>query len=154
LPAARLRPGVVLVFGTVMGVSGVVYLALTLRQPLAALVAASAFLSYVFVYTPLKSKTTLNTLVGAVPGALPPVMGWPAVTGSLSPEVIVLFGIVFLWQVPHFLAIAWMYREDYARAGLQMLPVLDRSGTKTGRQMLSYCLALIPASLAPVMMGL
>src|SRR4029077_19094467 len=106
-------------------------------------------LSYAFVYTPLKRKTTFNTLVGAIPGALPPVIGWTAVRGALGPEVFVLFVILFLWQVPHFLAIAWIYREDYARAGLQMLPVVDPDGGITGRQMFGYCLALIPASLLP-----
>src|SRR5207248_11105193 len=107
---------------------------------------------YVFVYTPLKRKTTLNTLVGAVPGALPPVIGWTAVTGTLGRDVAVLFVILFLWQVPHFLAIAWIYREDYARAGLRMLPVIDRHGRQTGRQMLWWTLALIPASFAPVLL--
>jgi protoheme IX farnesyltransferase len=154
LPAARMRPRDAAVFGAALGVLGVAYLAFTLSQPLAAFVAAFAFCSYVFVYTPLKSKTSLNTLVGAVPGALPPVIGWTAVKGSVDPEVMVLFLIVFLWQVPHFLAIAWMYRADYARAGLQMLPVHDQSGARTSRHMLSYCLALIPVSLAPVIMGL
>jgi protoheme IX farnesyltransferase len=121
-----------------------------LNSPLAALVAGVAFVSYVFVYTPLKRITSLNTLVGAVPGALPPVIGWTAVTGSFDAEAAVLFLIVFLWQVPHFLAIARIYREDYARAGMPMLPVVDRRGDVTSRQMVSYCLALIPASLLPV----
>lgn len=153
LPAGRLQAGEVLAFGLLLGVSGVVYLALSLRQPTAALVAALAFVSYVFIYTPLKRVTTLNTLVGAVPGALPPVIGWTAVTGSVGSEVAVLFLILFLWQVPHFLAIAWIYREDYARAGLQMLPVVDRTGGMTGRQMVSYCLALLAMSLMPVFLG-
>jgi protoheme IX farnesyltransferase len=154
LPAGRLQPVEVLAVGLALGFVGVAYLAMALRHPVAALVAATAFVSYVFVYTPLKRKTTLNTLVGAVPGALPPVIGWTAVTGSLDREVIVLFLIVFLWQVPHFLAIAWIYREDYARAGLQMLPVVDPHGGMTGRQMVAYCLALVPISLMPVVLGL
>jgi protoheme IX farnesyltransferase len=154
LPAGRLQPLEVLLFGLTLGVVGAGYLAITLRQPLAALVAAAAFVSYVFVYTPLKGKTTLNTLVGAVPGALPPVIGWTAVTGSLDKEVLVLFLILYLWQVPHFLAIAWIYREDYARAGLKMLPVVDAQGRLTGRQMVTYCLALIPISLMPAVLGL
>jgi protoheme IX farnesyltransferase len=112
-------------------------------------VAAFTFLSYVFIYTPLKRKTPLNTLVGAVPGALPPVIGWTAIRGSIDREALALFLIVFLWQVPHFLAIAWIYREQYARAGLCMLPVVDPDGTQTGRQMVRYCLVLIPASLVP-----
>ncbi|MBV9125385.1 MAG: protoheme IX farnesyltransferase [Planctomycetes bacterium] len=154
LPAGRLQPPEVLVFGSLLGLAGVVYLALALRHPLASLVAGLTFVSYVFLYTPLKRKTALNTLVGAVPGALPPVIGWTAVSGTLDPGVLVLFLILFLWQIPHFLAIAWIYREDYARAGLQMLPVVDGDGGMTGRQMVSYCLALIPASLAPVGLGL
>src|SRR5438270_12789353 len=137
-----------------LGAGGVAYLAVALYQPYAALVAAVTYVSYVFVYTPLKRKTTLNTLVGAVPGALPPVIGWTAMRGSIDPEAIVLFLIVFLWQVPHFLAIAWIHRDDYARAGLRMLPVVDRAGGMTARQMVSYCLALIPVSLAPAALGL
>jgi len=153
LPSGRLQPLEVLVFGALLGAGGLAYLALTVRQPLAVLVAACTFFSYVFLYTPLKRKTTLNTLVGAIPGALPPVIGWTAIRGSVSPEVVVLFLILFLWQVPHFLAIAWIYRNDYRRAGLCMLPTVDPSGTMTGRQMVSYCLALIPVSLAPAMLG-
>jgi protoheme IX farnesyltransferase len=107
--------------------------------------------TYVFVYTPLKSRTTLNTLIGAVPGALPPVIGWTAMTGTLEPIALVLFGIVFFWQVPHFLAIAWMHREDYARAGLKMLPGVDAEGSATSRQMLLYAFALVPISLLPVL---
>lgn len=152
LPAGRLQPVEVAVFGGVLGAAGVIYLAV--YQPLTALVAGFTFFSYVFVYTPLKRTTTLNTLVGAVPGALPPVIGWTAVRGSIGPEILTLFLIVFLWQVPHFLAIAWIYRDDYARAGLRMLPVLDRDGGITGRQMVGYCLVLIPASLTPALLGL
>src|SRR5207244_6771657 len=111
------------------------------------------FVSYVFIYTPLKRVTPLNTLIGAVPGALPPVIGWVAVRGGVGPEVIALFLIVFLWQVPHFLAIAWIYRDDYARAGLKMLPVVDHDGVCTSRQMVTYCLALIPVSLFPPLLG-
>ena len=149
LPAGRLLPIEVLVFGVVMGMAGLGWLALTAKHPLAVIVAAFTLVSYVCLYTPLKRRTTLNTLVGAVPCALPPVIGWTAVTGTIDREIVALFLILFLWQVPHFLAIAWMYREDYARAGLQMLPVVDVRGTMTGRQMVSYCLALIPVSLLP-----
>jgi protoheme IX farnesyltransferase len=151
LPSGRLQPFEVLVFGAGLGAGGLAYLGLTVHQPLAVVVAAITFLSYVFLYTPLKRKTTLNTLIGAIPGALPPVIGWTAVRGSLSPEVGVLFLILFLWQVPHFLAIAWIYREDYARAGLCMLPTVDPRGAITGRQMISYCLALVFVSLAPAL---
>jgi protoheme IX farnesyltransferase len=153
LPGGRLQSVEVLALAGTLGVSGIAYLAVALYQPYAALVAAATFLSYVFLYTPLKRKTTLNTLVGAVPGALPPVIGWTAVRGSLDAEAVALFVVLFLWQVPHFLAIAWIYREDYARAGLRMLPVVDPEGILSGRQMVSYCLALIPASLAPVLLG-
>jgi protoheme IX farnesyltransferase len=153
LPAGRLQPLEVLLLGAGLGTGGVIYLAISLRQPLAALVAAATFVSYVFIYTPLKRKTSLNTLIGAVPGALPPVIGWAAARGSLDLEAWALFAIMFLWQVPHFLAIAWIYREDYARAGLRMLPVTDRDGGMSGLQMVAYCLALIPASLLPLMLG-
>src|SRR4051794_2754634 len=153
LPAGRLSGAEALTFGLVLGAVGAAYLALLLHHWLPAAVAAFTFLSYVFVYTPLKRLTTLNTLVGAVPGALPPVIGWTAVRGTVGPEVLTLFVIVFLWQVPHFLAIAWIYRDDYARAGLCMLPVIDRRGALSSRQMVSYCLALIPASLAPAVLG-
>jgi protoheme IX farnesyltransferase len=153
LPAGRLAPGEVLVLGIASATGGVVYLAVTLAQPLAAVVAALTLLSYVFVYTPLKRRTPLNTLVGAIPGALPPVIGWSAVRGSLNAEIGALFVVLFLWQVPHFLAIAWIYRVDYDRAGLCMLPAVDRDGGMIGRQMICYCLALIAASLAPLVLG-
>src|SRR5207249_2727449 len=113
----------------------------------AVLVAAVTFVSYVFVYTPLKRKTTLNTLVGAIPGALPPVIGWTAVRSDFGPEVAILFLVLFLWQLPHFLAIAWIYRDDYARAGLLMVPVVDPRGRRTGREMVGFCLALLMVSL-------
>jgi protoheme IX farnesyltransferase len=153
LPAGRLQPGEVLLFGLLLGVTGVAYLAVTLRQPCTPLVAAVTFMAYVGIYTPLKSRTTLNTLVGAVPGALPPVIGWTAVRGQIDGQAWALFVIVFLWQVPHFLAIAWMYREDYARAGLKMLPTIDPEGGMTGRQMVVYAAGLIPASLFPLWLG-
>jgi protoheme IX farnesyltransferase len=150
LPAGRLLPIEALLFGLALGIGGLIYLAVAIRQPLAVLVAALTFAGYVFLYTPLKRKTTLNTLVGAVPGALPPVIGCTAATGSFSAEALVLFAILFLWQVPHFLAIAWIYRAEYARAGLRMLPVVDPCGTLTGRRMVGYCLALLLVTLLPV----
>jgi protoheme IX farnesyltransferase len=125
---------------------------MTLERPAAALVAAVTFACYVGIYTPLKSRTPLNTLVGAVPGALPPVIGWAAVRGTVDREAVALFLILFLWQVPHFLAIAWIYRDEYARAGLCMLPAVDPDGRDTSRHMITWCLTLIPASLGPVMM--
>ena len=153
LPAGRLTPAEVLAFGSLLGVAGVAYLALTLQRPCAALVAAVTFACYVGVYTPLKARTPLNTLVGAVPGALPPVIGWCAVRGAVTAEAVALFVILFLWQVPHFLAIAWMYRDEYARAGLRMLPTVDPDGRQTARQMVTYCLALLPVSMGPALLG-
>ena len=153
VPSGRLQPATVLLFGGSLALAGLAYLALAVRQPLAVMAAAFAFASYVFLYTPLKPTTTLNTLVGAVPGAMPPVIGWTAVTNSFDPAVAVLFAVLFLWQVPHFLAIAWIYRHDYARAGLRMLPVLDPSGDRTARCMVGYCLALLLVSALPSALG-
>lgn len=153
LPAGRLSPVEAFVFGCLLGAGGVTYLALALPRPWAALIAAITFVCYVAVYTPLKARTPLNTLIGAVPGALPPIIGWCAVRGEITLEAVTLFTILFLWQVPHFLAIAWIYRDEYARAGLCMLPVIDRDGRLTARNMITYCLALIPASLEPVLLG-
>jgi protoheme IX farnesyltransferase len=153
LPSGRLQPAEAVVFGVLLAVAGVAYLAVALAKPWAALIAAITFAGYVFIYTPLKSRTSLNTLIGAVPGALPPVIGWVAVRGEITGEAVALFLIVFLWQVPHFLAIAWIYREDYAAAGLKMLPVVDPRGFMTGWRMIGYCLVLIPTSLLPVTMG-
>src|SRR5205823_10569397 len=115
----------------------------------AASVALITLILYVFVYTPLKPLTTLNTAIGAVPGALPPVIGWAAATGRLGAEAWALFLIVFLWQFPHFLAIAWIYRDDYARGGHKMLPAVDPRGAMTGRQAAFHALALVPAGLMP-----
>lgn len=154
LPAGRLGAYEVLTLGTTASVSGFVYMALTVPDPAAALVTALTFILYVFAYTPTKRTTTLNTLVGAVPGALPPVIGWSAVTGRIDAGAIALFLIVFVWQVPHFLAIAWMYRDDYRRAGLKMLPVSDPHGDVTARQMLLYGLTLVPVSLWPLALRL
>lgn len=150
LPAGRIRPMEAVTFGIVLGAGGVAYLALTLPHISAALVAALSFVGYVFVYTPLKRCTTLNTLIGAVPGALPPLIGWTAVCGTIDPAAAVLFAILFLWQVPHFLAIAWIYREDYHRAGLRMLPSEEGCASMVGRQMVMYCLTLLAISLLPV----
>src|SRR5262249_52049428 len=141
------------VFGLLLAVAGLAYLAFALPTPWAAVVAAVTFVGYVAVYTPLKSVTTLNTLVGAVPGALPPVIGWTAVRSSLDAEALALFGIVFLWQLPHFLAIAWIYREDYARAGYRMVPVVDADGRRTTRSMIGFCVLLLVVSVAPVLFG-
>jgi len=153
LPANRLTSTEVLFFGIALSCIGLGYMLFLLTHPLAAALTAVTHLSYVFLYTPLKRMTTLNTLIGAVPGALPPVIGWTAMTGTLELPALVLFLIVFFWQVPHFLAIAWMYREDYARAGLKMLPTVDGDGTATARQMLIYTIALIVVTLVPVFVG-
>jgi protoheme IX farnesyltransferase len=153
LPSGRLQPIEALVFGSTLGIVGALYLAVAIPTPWAAVLAAITFIGYVFAYTPLKPRTTLNTLVGAIPGALPPIIGWVAVRGSINGQAIALFLILFLWQVPHFLAIAWIYREDYGRAGLKMLPVVDPNGLMTGQRMIGYCLVLIPASLLPVTGG-
>ncbi len=120
----------------------------------AAVVAFASWAIYVAAYTPLKRRTSLNTLVGAIPGALPPVIGWAAVEGTVSSGGWTLFAIVFTWQFPHFLAIAWLNRDDYARAGLKMLPAVEGGERITGWQMTNYCLALLPVSLAPAALEL
>lgn len=153
LPTRRLAVGTAAVGAWTAGALGVGYLAM-LVSPVVALLAAATLLSYVFLYTPLKKRTSLATLVGAVPGALPIVGGWAAAGGRLGPEAVVLFGVLFLWQIPHFLALAWLYREDYARAGLSMLSVGDDDGTRTFRQASLYALVLVPFSVAPVGLGL
>jgi protoheme IX farnesyltransferase len=146
LPAGRLAPAEVLAFGALIGGIGIAYQILTLPP---AAVAATVFtlVSYVAVYTPSKTRTNLNTLIGAVPGAMPPVIGWTAVRGQIDAGALALFLVLFFWQVPHFLAIAWMYRDEYRRAGHKMLPVDDATGAITSRQMLIYLTALLPASL-------
>jgi protoheme IX farnesyltransferase len=153
IPSGRLRPLEAGVFGAALTLAGLAEL-LWLSHPLAAGVAFATWASYVFIYTPLKRVTSLSTLVGAVPGALPPVIGWAAARGTLDPGAFVLFAILFLWQIPHFLAIAWIYRDDYERGGLPMLPVLDREGRVTGRQAVANTLALLLVSLGPVAAGM
>ncbi len=153
LPSGRLAPVEAAVFGLVLTVAGLAILGLGVNVVSAAL-ALLTFLLYVAVYTPLKPLTTLNTAVGAIPGALPPVIGWAAATGRLGAEAWALFAIVFLWQFPHFLAIAWIYRDDYGRAGYRMLPTVDPLGAITGRQAAGYALALIPVGLLPAIVGL
>jgi protoheme IX farnesyltransferase len=153
LPSGRLRPSDALVFGLVLTGVGLLELA-WLSGPLAASVALLTWASYLFWYTPLKTRTSLSTLVGAFPGALPPVIGWAAARGSLDGGAFVLFAILFLWQIPHFLAIAWIYREDYERGGLPMLPVLDPEGRLTGRQAVANSLGLLLVSLTPAAAGL
>jgi len=153
LPAGILQPREVLLFGVATIVAGTVWLAFA-ANPLAALCALSTSVLYLGLYTPLKTRTTLATAVGAFPGALPPLIGWAAAHGSLSVGAWILFGILFFWQFPHFLAIAWIYREDYARAGIRMLPVVDRSGDATFRQILATSAILVPVSLLPAVVGM
>jgi heme o synthase len=153
VPAGRLGVLESMWFGIVASVIGLTELAVAVNA-LTAWVAAITLVSYVFFYTPLKPLTSLSTLVGAVPGALPPVIGWAAATGEVTLPAMVLFGIVFFWQMPHFLAIAWLYRDDYARGGIPLLPVLEPDGRRTGQQALLYAVALWPVSLMPVLLGL
>jgi protoheme IX farnesyltransferase len=153
LPAGVLRPAEALAFGMLLAAGGAVYLGFAVNW-LTSLLGVVTCVSYLGAYTPLKKHTTLATFIGAFPGAVPPLMGWAAVRGSLSVEAWVLYAILFIWQFPHFLAIAWMYREDYARAGIRMLPVVDHAGDATFRQILAYSAALIPTSLLPAVVGM
>jgi heme o synthase len=153
LPDGRLQVGEALLFATALSLLGLTTLAVAVNT-MSALVALATLLSYVVVYTPLKRVTSFATVIGAIPGALPPVIGWVAARDDLSEGAWLLFGIVFLWQLPHFLSIAWMFREDYARAGFPMLPVLEPDGRSTGRQTVIYSAALVPLSLAPTLIGL
>jgi protoheme IX farnesyltransferase len=152
LPAGRLSPSEALWFGIVLSVVGGLYLALAVNV-LASALALLTLASYLLLYTPLKRKTSYCTLVGAFPGAMPPLIGWAAARGSLSLEAWILYAILFIWQFPHFLSIAWMYREDYARAGLLMLPTDDPQGRAAARQILVTSLALLPVSLIPTWLG-
>jgi len=148
LPSGRLQPATVMIFGGVCATAGLIYLALAVN-PLTSVTGAVTLASYLFIYTPLKRVTWLNTNVGAVPGALPALMGWTAARGELSCEGWALFAIVAFWQIPHFMAIAWIYRDEYARAGFKMLPVVESGGRRTGEQSVSHTLALLAASLSP-----
>ena len=149
LPEGRVHPGEALVLGCVLLVAGV-----ALLPPLAAVVTAAIAVTYLLVYTPLKRVSALCSLVGAIPGALPPVAGWAAARGTLGPEPWILFAIMFLWQIPHTLAIGRLYRDDYARAGIRVLPVLDGDGRATGLRAVTNCLALVPVALLPTVVGL
>lgn len=153
LAAGRLSAGAGAAFGWTAGGAGIAWLGWFTNDTTAGL-AALTLLSYLFVYTPLKRRSTAATLVGAIPGAMPIVGGWTAGGGRLGPEAWVLFWIMFLWQLPHFLALSWLYREDYRRAGLRMLSVTDGDGTETFRHASLYALALVPVSLAPALLGL
>ena len=151
LPARLIPPRQALLLGAFLSVLGFVSLAVI--DGSSALIALASWVLYVLVYTPLKARTSLNTVIGAVPGALPPLIGWTAAKAPLSMEALVPFFLLFVWQVPHFLALAWMYRDDYEKGGLQMLPVTDREGAMVGRQAFLYAACLLPISAAPLLSG-
>ena len=153
LPSGKLLPVEAAIFGVSLSAIATAYLAI-LINPLSALLGCATLASYLFVYTPLKPKTTLSTALGAFPGAMPPFIGWVAARGEITIDAWILFAILFLWQFPHFLAIARMYRDDYARAGIKMLPVVEPDGRVTGQQIISYTVLLVPVSLLPVVTGL
>ncbi|MGB7217683.1 MAG: heme o synthase [Vicinamibacterales bacterium] len=152
LPDGRVAPGDARAFGIALSAVGLAMLAA--RAPLVtAGLALATLVTYLFVYTPMKRRTPQATLVGAVPGALPPLIGWTASHGGISTGGLALFAIVFLWQIPHFMAIAWLYRDDYLKAGFPMLSVIDPSGRRVGRQALGYAVALLVASAVPTLVG-
>jgi len=153
LPSGRLAPRHALVFGAAMSLIGVGLLIVWVN-PLSGFLAVATLISYLAFYTPLKRITPLCTLVGAIPGALPPMIGWAAARGAVDFEAWVLGGIVFVWQLPHFLALAWLYRDDYARAGFRMLSVIEPDGWSVARQIVLYATALVPISLLPTFVGL
>ncbi len=153
LPSGQLIPREALWFGVSLIAGGALILAMA-TNALATLLGIVTSIAYLCAYTPLKRKTTLATMVGAFPGAVPPLIGWAAARGTLNLDAWILFAMLFLWQFPHFDAIAWMYREDYARAGIQMLPVVDREGKRTFREILMTAALLVPVSLLPALTGL
>jgi protoheme IX farnesyltransferase len=153
LPSGRLQPVTVMIFGGVCACAGLFYLALAVNL-ITSVIGAISLISYLFIYTPLKRVTWLNTAIGAIPGALPPLMGWTAARGELSAGGWALFAILTFWQLPHFLAIAWVYRDEYAKAGFKMLPVIDPEGHRTARQAVSHTLGLLPISLCPFLFHL
>ena len=152
LPAGRLAPSTALAFAVAGAIAGMVIL-WTGTNPLTAFLGLTNLLIYAFIYTPMKRFSTLNTLVGAICGGVPPVMGYTAATGQAAPAAIALGILLFVWQMPHFLALAWMYREEYEKAGFKMLPVIDQTGRFTRRMILLYSVLLIPASLAETFLG-
>jgi heme o synthase len=148
LPSGRLSAGKALAFAIAISAAGFAELWFG-ANPLAALLGLITLLTYLFVYTPLKQRSPHSTTIGSIPGAMPPLIGFAAASGTLTWHAWVLFAILFLWQFPHFYAIAWMYKEDYARAGIRMLPVVEPDGKSTARRILLYSIALIPISLMP-----
>src|SRR5580698_113986 len=153
LPSGRLQPATVVILGGVSSVAGLIYLAMAVNL-LTSVLGAVTLVSYVFIYTPLKRVTWLNTLVGAIPGALPPLMGWTAARNELSGEGWALFAILAFWQLPHFFAIAWLYREEYAKAGFVMLPNVDADGSRTAQYAVLNTVALLIVSLCPFVFGI
>ena len=153
LPSGRLTPPEAMIFGTALVVTATLYL-ICFTNSLAALLGCSTSALYLFVYTPLKVKTPLCTSVGAIPGALPPLIGWAAAKGNLDMNALLLFAILFAWQIPHFLAIAWLYKEDYERGGFAMLPAFDPDGARTSARILGFCILLLVLSVIPFISGL
>lgn len=153
IPGGRIHPDMALLLGVGAATLGLVQLALAVNL-FTAVLAAATLVGYVFVYTPLKRASSLATVIGAVPGAVPPMIGWVAVTGRLDIGAWVLFGLLFFWQIPHFLSIAWLYRVDYERGGFRMISIGDPEGLRTARQATLYCAALVPVSLLPAALGL
>ena len=153
LPSGKLTEKRALLFGSVLSFLGVLNLFFFVN-PLTGIVGLITFTTYVFLYTPLKQKTPLNTFIGAVPGAMPCLIGWTAAAGHLNYKAWVLFLILFVWQLPHFLAIAWVYREDYKRGGLKMLAASDSDGRNTGRQLILYSTLLLALSFLPTLIGI
>lgn len=153
LPSGRLSPREALIFAVTISAAGIILLALKVH-PGTGLLAFITLVAYIFIYTPLKQVTTWNTLIGAVPGALPPLGGWLAATGNLSAGAWALFIILFAWQIPHFLAIATLYRDDYPRAGMKMLPSMDESGVSTARHIVIFCLLALAGSIMPTALNL
>jgi heme o synthase len=153
LPDHRVTAGDATIFGLALAAAGIALLALGANW-LAASLAVATLVVYLVIYTPMKRRSPASTLVGAIPGALPPLIGWAAARGSVSAGGWTLFAIVFLWQIPHFMAIAWMYRDDYRSAGFPMLPVIEPDGRRTGRHATLFAAALLPVSLLPTFVGL
>jgi protoheme IX farnesyltransferase len=153
LPAGRIAPRSALVFSSLIAIIGTVYLGVMVNWLTAGL-GAFTLTSYIFVYTPLKRISTVCTIIGAVPGAIPPLMGWTAATNELTLGGWIVFGILFFWQLPHFMAISWLYREDYARGGFVMTSTIDAHGRSVARQAVFYTLALLPVSFAPTLLGM
>jgi heme o synthase len=153
LPAGRLSPAAALFFGIVLSFSGL-FVLLAKTNTLTFLIALTTLVSYLFVYTPLKRTTPWNTIIGAVPGALPVLIGWCAVRNDITLPAVILFAVLFAWQIPHFLSLGWMYRKDYARAGFKMFPVVDDEGTKTSKQIFWYTIMLLLVSVMLTVIGI